>query len=158
VAAKIQDISALTSIDDIANALGAAEMLLDFARQAIKLCELRMFDWIKKNPGKELAWPIDAEGHTRRFYIGKETKTAQLVPSHQILKDLLAVGDVERISDCLASNAWKHGAMNKYLQELKQTELYAKFFKKVVVEKLDAKTGEPAGPKLIEINDKFLDR
>jgi hypothetical protein len=71
---------------------------------------------------------------------------------------LMNAGDFESVANCLSSNAWKYGAVRKYLAEIGQADIYGQLFETVVKTKLVAQDKGPEQPKLRAIDTRFINR
>jgi len=147
----VQAIEPDVPIDKIAEAMMMAEAFKQRATQMVDLCKARMQEWIEAN-GRAIEWPVDSEGHVRRFYLEVDKETKCIDPAKAL--ELLLEFDIKDVACCLASGAWKPGATKKMLEALGKRALFDQLFK--TVEKKRVAEDKPV-KRLQSCDTRFLD-
>jgi hypothetical protein len=105
----------------------------------------------------EIRWLMDESGG-EMILTTKEEKSEKCRDPRKALEVLMTAGDFESVANCLSSNAWKYGAVRKYLSEIGQADIYGQLFETIVKTKLVAQDKGPDQPKLRAIDTRFINR
>jgi hypothetical protein len=143
-------------IDTIAEAWMRLQGLKKFAADIQRELESRCVDWIVTNKS-EIRWLMDESGG-EMILTTKEEKSEKCRDPRKALEVLMTAGDFESVANCLSSNAWKYGAVRKYLSEIGQADIYGQLFETIVKTKLVAQDKGPDQPKLRAIDTRFINR
>jgi hypothetical protein len=144
------------TIDDIATAWTRLQGLKRFAADLQKDLESRCIGWIEANKS-DIRWAMDEAGG-EMILTTKEEKSEKCRDARKALEVLMTAGDFESVANCLSSNAWKYGAVRKYLAEIGQADIYGQLFETIVKTKLVAQDKGPDQPKLRAIDTRFINR
>jgi hypothetical protein len=127
-------ITADTPVEDIADVMGKLEWLIRRAKEVKDELESRMVEKIQAH-GEFVIGEV-------RYYVGNPKKV-KCQSNADTLNAMLAYcgGDVERLSDCLASDAWKYGTVRTLLEEAGKSEVYDLLFETTTEPEL--KEGKP---------------
>ena len=133
--------------DMVLELLDRMEVIQQRAKQAKEAIEAAVIEWLNANGG-------EIEMGDIRWYVGERT-TKKCMDVHATHMFLLAFTDdnIEHVSECLTSNAWKHGAVRSLLEQHGDTLSWDDLFETVVVQ--DLKTGKPRKG-LNKVNKAFL--
>jgi hypothetical protein len=121
IEAGVFTITPTTPVADIANVLGQLEWMQRRIKEVRDELESRLIERIELT-GEFLV------GETR-YYVGNPKKT-KCRDNLATLNALLTVceGDVDRLAECLASGAWKHGTVRVLLEDSGKGELFDTLF------------------------------
>ena len=141
---RIVAVSPASPKDEVLTMLDRLKFFSQEISRLKKLMDQQAIAWIQENGDIQIS-------DTARYYIGHPKDTECTDPSAALEAYLEAVGgDWKLMCEVLASGAIKHGAAKKRLS----AEVYAKFFKVTVKDKLE--TGAAAPKQLQKFDEKFI--
>jgi hypothetical protein len=143
-------------IDAIATAWMRLMGLRKFTGDLQRELESRCIEWIDANGGKDIRWAMDEAGG-EMILTTKDEKTEKCRDPRKTLEFLVTAGDFDSLANCLSSNAWKYGAVRKYLTEIGKPNAYGELFETIIKTKLVA-TEQGQQPKLRSIDTRYISK